>query len=44
MVYVFCAVRKVAEGGGRNGIGHMRVRGHVEGRGCAGEGRGKMRV
>ena len=44
MVCVFCAVRKVAEGGWCNGIGDVWVRGHVKGRGWAGEGRGKVHV
>ena len=45
MVCVFCAVRKVAEGGWCNGIGDVWVRGHVKGRGWAGEGRrGKVYV
>lgn len=44
MVCVLGAVRKVAEGGGCDGVGHVGVRGQMEGRGWAGEGRGEVRV
>lgn len=44
MVCVLGAVRKVAEGGGSDGVSHMGVMGQVEGRGQAGEGRREVCV